>query len=125
MFVSGLNVGSAHCNQLALQLLVDYLSGCLGGVEDQAKMRKVVRVIVAGNSITNKPVESSIQLEKKKKKVSKCSSVWLAEGLLGTWYRGALFRVLVLFKCLATHSTAYTIHQMLCAVVYSVHVKKL
>ena len=73
VFVSGLNVGSAHCNQLALQLMVDYLSGCLGGVEDQAKMRKVVRVIVAGNSITNKPVESSIQVEKKKKKVRKCT----------------------------------------------------
>lgn len=73
MFVSGLNVGSAHCDQLALQLMVDYLSGCLGGVEDQAKMRKVVRVIVAGNSVTNKPVESSIPLEKKKK-VSRCTS---------------------------------------------------
>lgn len=65
--MSGLSVGSAHCDQLALKLMVDYLSGCLGGVEDQARMRKVVRVIVAGNSITNKPVESSIQLEKKKK----------------------------------------------------------
>ena len=74
VFVSGLNVGSAHCDQLALQLMVDYLSGCLGGVEDQARMRKVVRVIVAGNSITNKPVESSVQLEKKKKKVRKRSS---------------------------------------------------
>ena len=73
VFVSGLNVGSAHCNQLALQLMVDYLSACLGGVEDQAKMRKVVRVIVAGNSITNKPVKSSIQVEKKKKKVRKCT----------------------------------------------------
>ena len=74
VLVSGLNVGSAHCNQLALQLMVDYLSGCLGGVEDQAKMRKVVRVIVAGNSITNKPVKSFIQVEKKKKKkVRKCT----------------------------------------------------
>jgi DNA polymerase delta subunit 2 len=65
--VSGLNVGSDHCSQLSIEMLVDYLAGHLGGPKDHEHIRHVARVIIAGNSITDKPAKSNIKEEKKKK----------------------------------------------------------
>jgi len=56
--VSGLNVGSAHCDQLSLQLFINYITGSIvGGAADHCS--NIVRLIVAGNSITDNPVKSS------------------------------------------------------------------
>lgn len=46
--VSGLGAGDAEANPLLLQLLVDYLGGLLGGQQEQATVRRIVRVVVAG-----------------------------------------------------------------------------
>ena len=56
--MSGLNIGSAHCDRLSLQLFVDYITGTVGGAADRCS--NVVRLIVAGNSISDNPVKSSI-----------------------------------------------------------------
>ena len=63
--VSGLNIGSDHCSQLSVEVLVDYLAGHLGGPRDRDHLRRVVRVIIAGNSITDKPTKSAVKEEKK------------------------------------------------------------
>ena len=55
--VSGLNVGSAHCDQLSLQLFIDYITGSVGGAAYRCS--NIVRLIIAGNSITDNPVKSS------------------------------------------------------------------
>ena len=49
LFVSGLEFGGSKSNQMARQLLVDYVSGSLGDVDD---VRKISRVIIAGNSVS-------------------------------------------------------------------------
>lgn len=66
VLLSGLNLGSSWCDQLSVEMLVDYVTGQLGGPGDQQFCSNIVRVIVAGNSISDKPVES---VEKKDKKV--------------------------------------------------------
>ncbi|GBG66496.1 hypothetical protein CBR_g63079 [Chara braunii] len=49
--VSGLNAGSDGGNPLLIQLLVDHLSGYLGGDEDQGQSAEVVRLVIAGDSV--------------------------------------------------------------------------
>ncbi|EFJ09735.1 hypothetical protein SELMODRAFT_129338, partial [Selaginella moellendorffii] len=49
--VSGLRIGSDHCNPLQIQLLVDHLTGHLGDEQEQMLSAQVVRLIVAGNSL--------------------------------------------------------------------------
>ena len=56
--MSGLNVGSAHCDRLSLQLFIDYITGTVGGAADRCS--NIVRLIIAGNSISDNPVKSSI-----------------------------------------------------------------
>ena len=56
--VSGLNVGSAHCDQLSLQLFIDYVTGVVGGPADSCS--SIIRLMLAGNSISDNPVKSSI-----------------------------------------------------------------
>lgn len=47
--VSGLGVGDGESSPLRLQLLLDYLSGLLGGEgERESVVGRIVRVIVAG-----------------------------------------------------------------------------
>ncbi len=55
--VSGLNVGSAHCDQLSLQLFIDYITSTVDRAANRCS--SVVRLIVAGNCITDNPVKSS------------------------------------------------------------------
>ena len=63
--MSGLNVGSAHCDQLSLQLFIDYITGSsVGGAADHCS--SIVRLIVAGNSITDNPVKSSTAVDDSK-----------------------------------------------------------
>ncbi|KAK3286230.1 DNA polymerase delta subunit 2 [Cymbomonas tetramitiformis] len=48
--VSGLEIGSVN-DPLRTQLLVDHLCGLLGGGQDQELSARVVRVVIAGNSL--------------------------------------------------------------------------
>jgi hypothetical protein len=50
--VSGLLIGDAHSNIMAAQTMVDYLCGAVGGSQENDYIAsKVVRVIIAGNSV--------------------------------------------------------------------------
>ncbi|CAM6128086.1 unnamed protein product [Calypogeia fissa] len=49
--VSGLRVGGSDTNPLQVQLLVDHLTGHLGGGEEQRLSAQIVRCIIAGDSI--------------------------------------------------------------------------
>ncbi|EMS55680.1 DNA polymerase delta small subunit [Triticum urartu] len=51
VFVSGLSVGSSTFNPLQFQLLIDHITGHLGDENEQAIASKIVRVVVAGNSV--------------------------------------------------------------------------
>ena len=59
MLVSGLNVGGTNTDMLSLELLVDQLTGCGGGVIDSEIMSKVCHVIIAGNLIADRYVRRS------------------------------------------------------------------
>lgn len=50
--VSGLNIGMTNEDPLALQMLVDYLTGNLGSESEQNFVANIVRLIVVGNSLT-------------------------------------------------------------------------
>ena len=50
--VSGLDLGGAASDPMALQLLVDLLTGQLGDAGQQGSMAKVSRLIVAGNCLS-------------------------------------------------------------------------
>ncbi|PIA61463.1 hypothetical protein AQUCO_00300752v1 [Aquilegia coerulea] len=51
VFVSGLSVGSGASNPLQFQLLVDHITGHLGDDKEQVAASKIVRVVIAGNSV--------------------------------------------------------------------------
>lgn len=53
VFLSGLEIGDASVDMLRLQLLVDLLTGQLGNEQTQRWMAQVVRVVIAGNSISH------------------------------------------------------------------------
>jgi DNA polymerase delta subunit 2 len=65
LLVSGLGMGSSWCDQLSLEMFVDYVTGQLGGVSDQRFCSSLVRVIVAGNSITPETSKNAERQEKK------------------------------------------------------------
>jgi len=67
--VSGLNLGHAESNDLAVSLLVDYLGGFLGSRDEQAFNTSIVRVILAGNNVCGiKAVEEGALLKYQTKK---------------------------------------------------------
>ncbi|KDQ59486.1 hypothetical protein JAAARDRAFT_174842 [Jaapia argillacea MUCL 33604] len=49
---SGLNVGEASEADAQIQMLVEYLTGEAGGLEDQASSSRISRLIIAGNSLS-------------------------------------------------------------------------
>eukprot|EP00658_Telonema_sp_P-2_P049703 TRINITY_DN37832_c0_g1_i1.p1 TRINITY_DN37832_c0_g1~~TRINITY_DN37832_c0_g1_i1.p1 ORF type:complete len:378 (-),score=101.19 TRINITY_DN37832_c0_g1_i1:142-1275(-) len=51
--VSGLSIGSKESNTLCTQMMVEYLTGRVGGDEDIQLAASVCRVIVAGNSLAS------------------------------------------------------------------------
>lgn len=53
VFLSGLEIGAASADMLRLKLLVDLLTGQLGDEQTQCWMAKVVRVVIAGNSLSH------------------------------------------------------------------------
>ena len=80
LLVSGLQVGAATnsnssaTSDLSVQLLMDFVSGRLGGAADVALASKIVRVVVAGNSV----VETTVQPGKERFTGSKHQSEALA-----------------------------------------------
>eukprot|EP01147_Barroeca_monosierra_P007979 gene7979-10050_t len=50
--VSGLNIGSADSHRMQLQLFVDFITGHLGGPEEQEVAAQILHVIVAGNLVS-------------------------------------------------------------------------
>ena len=80
LLVSGLQVGattnnnSSATSDLSVQLLMDFVSGRLGGAADIALASKIVRVVVAGNSV----VETTVQPGKERFTGSKHQSEALA-----------------------------------------------
>lgn len=73
--MSGLNVGSAHCDQLSLQLFINYITGTVGGAANHCS--SIVRLIVAGNSITDKPVKSLTTVDDNKVHLLQIT-IWLS-----------------------------------------------
>ncbi|XP_031494829.1 DNA polymerase delta small subunit [Nymphaea colorata] len=51
VFVSGLSMGSRLSNPLQYQLLVDHLTGHLGGGNEQSMASQIVHVVITGNSV--------------------------------------------------------------------------
>ncbi|CAB3982528.1 DNA polymerase delta subunit 2 [Paramuricea clavata] len=51
--VSGLNFGEENHDCLQLQMFIDLLTGQLGSIQDQNNYAKVVRVVIAGNSLSS------------------------------------------------------------------------
>lgn len=60
--LSGLDIGSDTTDDSKIQMLVEYLTGEVGGTVDQKSAAQISRLIVAGNSLTpmieqNEPAE--------------------------------------------------------------------
>uniref|UniRef100_A0A1B6EDL9 DNA polymerase delta subunit 2 n=1 Tax=Clastoptera arizonana TaxID=38151 RepID=A0A1B6EDL9_9HEMI len=68
VFVSGLDLAN-NASLLNIQLLVDWLTGFLGDPQDQSKVAKCVRLVIAGNSF-----QSGLE-QKKDAKVAKTASI--------------------------------------------------
>lgn len=49
--VSGLSIGSPSSPDVSLQMLVEYLTGEEGGIEDQVTAARISRLVIAGNSL--------------------------------------------------------------------------
>ena len=66
--VSGLDIGSKTENLIGQQLLIDLLTGQLGDEGQQEDTAKVVRLIVAGNSLSqstqDKENHSKVNIER-------------------------------------------------------------
>ncbi|OZJ06331.1 hypothetical protein BZG36_00708 [Bifiguratus adelaidae] len=62
-FISGLNIGTS--DDLELQMLTEFLTGESGTTDEQEKSRAIVRVILAGDSLSP-PVKSSDDVRAKK-----------------------------------------------------------
>lgn len=56
--MSGLGIGNNVGTMLSTQLMVDYLTGCLGGEEDQEAVASIARLIIAGNSVNKSSQET-------------------------------------------------------------------
>ncbi|KAJ1484577.1 DNA polymerase alpha/epsilon subunit B-domain-containing protein [Baffinella frigidus] len=55
LLVSGLQLGDADGDPLAVEMLVDYVTGNLGGKEDHSEAANIVKVIIAGGSCYRSP----------------------------------------------------------------------
>ena len=51
-FLSGLDIGDHNEDLMALQLMVDLLTGQLGDEGQQSATANIVRVVIAGNSLS-------------------------------------------------------------------------
>ena len=61
--ISGLEVGAPSPSDAQLSLLAEYLSGEMGGLDDEAEVSRISRLIIAGNSLA--PVVINEDIERK------------------------------------------------------------
>jgi DNA polymerase delta subunit 2 len=61
--ISGLEIGPSHSPDAQIQLLIEYLTGEGGGMDEQLSASRVSRLIIAGNSLA--PQGSSNEGDKK------------------------------------------------------------
>eukprot|EP00731_Ephydatia_muelleri_P028441 Em0020g85a len=71
VLVSGLNLGSPWCDRVSIEMFVDYVTGQLGAHKDMEFCSHIVRVIVAGNAITDKPTKTATVKDTKTKYLSR------------------------------------------------------
>lgn len=65
--VSGLSIGTESQADAQIQMLVEYLSGEVGGHDDQTIASQITRLIVAGNSLLSvADVENGAEEDEKK-----------------------------------------------------------
>lgn len=69
--VSGLSIGTDSQADAQIQMLVEYLSGEVGGQDDQALASQITRLIIAGNSLLP-VVETDNSIEEDEKKPVCC-----------------------------------------------------
>lgn len=66
--ISGLDIGSSAASDAQMQMLVEYLTGEGGGLDDAGVASRITRLIVAGNSLA--PIEPTEDGPKERKAVS-------------------------------------------------------
>lgn len=52
-FVSGLDIGSPTPSDAQIQMLVEYLTGEAGGLDDQVSAPQISRLVILGNSLSD------------------------------------------------------------------------
>ncbi|KAF8448054.1 DNA polymerase alpha/epsilon subunit B-domain-containing protein [Boletus edulis BED1] len=72
--VSGLSIGTESKADAQIQILVEYLSGEVGGLDDQTVASQITRLIIAGNSLSS-VAETENGAEEDDKKPKKLSTV--------------------------------------------------
>lgn len=78
--ISGLEIGSTSPADGQIQMLVEYLTGEAGGIDDQTSASQISRLIIAGNSLAPIPVTGKGEGEIEDKKAV---SVYLNVTVLG------------------------------------------
>lgn len=69
--VSGLSIGTDSQADAQIQMLVEYLSGEVGGQDDQVFAAQITRLIIAGNSLLS-VADVEIGVEEDEKKPVRC-----------------------------------------------------
>lgn len=67
--ISGLDVGSLSPSDAQIQMLVEYLTGEAGGIDDQVSASQISRLIIAGDSLAPPTLttgETPINIEDRK-----------------------------------------------------------
>lgn len=65
--VSGLSIGTESQADAQIQMLVEYLSGEVGGHDDQTIASQITRLIIAGNSLSSvADIENATEEDEKK-----------------------------------------------------------
>ncbi|KAG2349360.1 hypothetical protein BDR05DRAFT_994410 [Suillus weaverae] len=66
--ISGLSIGSPSPADAQIQMLVEYLTGEVGGPEDQRLASQITRLIIAGNSLSLVEYDEEVEDEKRPRK---------------------------------------------------------
>ena len=82
--VSGLSIGTGSQADAQIQMLVEYLSGEVGGHDDQTIASQITRLVIAGNSLLSvADIENGTE-EDEKKLVSRHHQIARIPNILGT-----------------------------------------
>jgi DNA polymerase delta subunit 2 len=81
--VSGLSIGTESQADAQIQMLVEYLSGEVGGHDDQTIASQITRLIIAGNSLSSVADIENATEEDEKKAVSHHHQIACVPHILG------------------------------------------